>query len=103
MIAGCDGFHGVSRPTIPASARKQFEKVYPFGWLGILSDTPPVSDELIYSRSERGFALASMRNPMLSRYYVQVPVSDRVEDWPDDGLLGRVQGADADARWRRGW
>ena len=83
VIAGCDGFHGVSRATIPTRARREFEKVYPFGWLGILSETPPVSEELIYSRSERGFALASMRNPMLSRYYVQVPLSDRVEDWPD--------------------
>ncbi|QYZ68282.1 4-hydroxybenzoate 3-monooxygenase [Neotabrizicola shimadae] len=86
VIAGCDGFHGVSRPTIPAEVRKTFEKVYPFGWLGILSRTPPVSDELIYARSERGFALASMRNPMLSRYYVQVPLTDQVEDWSDDAF-----------------
>ena len=86
VIAGCDGFHGVSRPTIPAEVRQTFEKVYPFGWLGILSRTPPVSDELIYARSERGFALASMRNPMLSRYYVQVPLTDQVEDWSDDAF-----------------
>lgn len=86
VIAGCDGFHGVSRPTIPAEVRKSFEKVYPFGWLGILSRTPPVAEELIYARSARGFALASMRNAMLSRYYVQVPLTDRVEDWSDEAF-----------------
>jgi p-hydroxybenzoate 3-monooxygenase len=83
VIAGCDGFHGISRQTIPLGIRTEFEKVYPFGWLGILSRTPPVSDELIYARHERGFALASMRNAKLSRYYVQVPLTDRVEDWSD--------------------
>lgn len=85
-IAGCDGFHGVSRPTIPADVRREYEKVYPFGWLGLLSRTPPMAEELIYARSERGFALASMRNPMLSRYYIQVPLSDRVEDWSDEAF-----------------
>jgi p-hydroxybenzoate 3-monooxygenase len=85
-VAGCDGFHGVSRPTIPASIRRDFEKVYPFGWLGVLSETPPVNHELIYANHERGFALASMRNPMLSRYYIQVPLSDRVEDWSDEAF-----------------
>lgn len=83
-IAGCDGFHGASRPTIPATVRKEFEKVYPFGWLGILSETPPVNHELIYANHERGFALCSMRNQTLSRYYVQVPLSDKVEDWSDE-------------------
>ena len=83
-VAGCDGFHGVSRSTIPADRRQEFERIYPFGWLGILSKTPPVNDELIYSNSPRGFALASMRNEHLVRYYVQVPLSDRVEDWSDD-------------------
>ncbi|WP_428929390.1 4-hydroxybenzoate 3-monooxygenase [Marinibacterium sp. SX1] len=83
-VAGCDGFHGVSRKTIPEDRRRAFERVYPFGWLGILSETPPVHDELIYSNSPRGFALASMRSEMLVRYYVQVPLSDRVEDWSDD-------------------
>ncbi|MDF3853079.1 4-hydroxybenzoate 3-monooxygenase [Paracoccus sp. P2] len=83
-VAGCDGFHGVSRRTIPEDRRRQFERVYPFGWLGILSRTPPVADELIYANSPHGFALASMRNHNLVRYYVQVPLSDRVEDWPDD-------------------
>ncbi len=82
-VAGCDGFHGVSRRTIPEAKRREFERVYPFGWLGILSETPPVSDELIYSNTRHGFALASMRNSNLVRYYVQVPLSDKVEDWPD--------------------
>ena len=84
FVAGCDGFHGVSRQTIPAKSRKEFERVYPFGWLGILSETPPMDSELIYSNADRGFALASMRNPQLSRYYVQVPLSDTVDDWSDD-------------------
>ena len=82
-VAGCDGFHGVSRKTIPEEKRREFERVYPFGWLGILSETPPVHDELIYSNSKHGFALASMRNENLVRYYVQVPLSDKVEDWSD--------------------
>lgn len=85
-IAGCDGFHGVSRPSIPADVRREFEKVYPFGWLGVLSQTPPVHEELIYANHSRGFALASMRNPMLSRYYLQVPLTDRVEDWSDEAF-----------------
>jgi p-hydroxybenzoate 3-monooxygenase len=83
-IAGCDGFHGVSRKTIPAEKRLEFERVYPFGWLGMLSDTPPVSDELIYCKTERGFALASMRSSERSRYYLQVPLTDNVEDWSDE-------------------
>jgi p-hydroxybenzoate 3-monooxygenase len=86
FIAGCDGFHGVSRQTMPAEVRREYEKVYPFGWLGILSRTPPVEDELIYAAHDRGFALASMRNPMLSRYYVQVPLTDTVEQWSDDAF-----------------
>lgn len=84
FIAGCDGFHGVSRPTIPAERRREFEKVYPFGWLGILSRTPPVPQHMVYVASESGFALCSMRNAMLSRHYVQVPLTDRVEDWSDE-------------------
>ncbi len=83
-VAGCDGFHGVSRQTIPEEKRREFERVYPFGWLGILSRTPPVHDELIYSNSPHGFALASMRNENLVRYYVQVPLTDKVEDWSDE-------------------
>ena len=86
FVAGCDGFHGVSRPTIPAHIRREYEKVYPFGWLGVLSRTPPVSDELIYAAHPRGFALASMRNAMLSRYYIQVPLTDTVEDWSDEAF-----------------
>ncbi|SMO46910.1 4-hydroxybenzoate 3-monooxygenase [Paracoccus laeviglucosivorans] len=82
-VAGCDGFHGVSRKTIPEAKRREFERVYPFGWLGILSQTPPVHDELIYANSPHGFALASMRNQALVRYYVQVPLTDRPEDWSD--------------------
>jgi p-hydroxybenzoate 3-monooxygenase len=84
FVAGCDGYHGVSRRSIPAAALRTYERVYPFGWLGVLSETPPVSDELIYANHERGFALCSMRSHSLSRYYVQCPVDERVEDWPDD-------------------
>lgn len=82
-IAGCDGFHGISRPSIPASVLKEFERVYPFGWLGVLADTPPVSEELIYASHERGFALCSMRSPTRTRYYVQVAAEENVEDWSD--------------------
>ena len=83
-VAGCDGFHGVSRKTIPDSVLRQYEKVYPFGWLGILSETPPVDDELIYANHERGFALCSMRNANLSRYYIQAPADDPLGKWSDD-------------------
>ncbi len=84
FVAGCDGFHGVCRQSAPAAAIRTFERVYPFGWLGVLSDTPPVSDELIYANHERGFALCSMRSRTRSRYYVQVPLDERIEDWPDE-------------------
>lgn len=83
-IAGCDGFHGVSRQSVPADQIQTFERVYPFGWLGILSRTPPVDHELIYANHERGFALCSQRNANLSRYYVQVSLDDKIEDWSDD-------------------
>jgi p-hydroxybenzoate 3-monooxygenase len=83
-IAGCDGFHGVTRQAIPAAQRRDFERLYPFGWLGVLSATPPVSHELIYARHERGFALCSMRNPMLSRYYIQCPADTDAAAWSDD-------------------
>lgn len=83
FIVGCDGFHGPSRRAIPASAGQVFERVYPFGWLGILADVPPCNHELIYANHERGFALASMRSPTRSRYYVDVPLTERIEDWPD--------------------
>ena len=82
-VAGCDGFHGVSRQTIPLDVRREYEKVYPFGWLGVLSETPPVNHELIYAASDRGFALCSMRNENLSRYYIQCSLSDKPEDWTD--------------------
>jgi p-hydroxybenzoate 3-monooxygenase len=83
-IAGCDGFHGVSRQAIPADALTLFERVYPFGWLGVLADTPPVSEELIYARHPRGFALCSMRSRTRTRYYLQVGAEERVEDWSDE-------------------
>lgn len=99
-IAGCDGFHGVSRQAIPLTVRKEYEKVYPFGWLGILSETPPVNEELIYAASERGFALCSMRNENLSRYYIQCSLSDKPEDWTDEAfwqeLKRRIPKAHAD-------
>jgi p-hydroxybenzoate 3-monooxygenase len=83
FVAGCDGYHGVCRRSIPAAAVQSFERVYPFGWLGILADVPPVDHELIYSNHERGFALCSMRSPTRSRYYVQCTVEDKLEAWPD--------------------
>jgi p-hydroxybenzoate 3-monooxygenase len=84
FIAGCDGSHGVSRASVKPSAIQTYERIYPFGWLGILSDTPPVSHELIYSNHARGFALCTMRSTQRSRYYVQCPLDDRIEQWPDD-------------------
>jgi len=83
FVAGCDGFHGVSRQAIPLTVRREYEKIYPFGWLGVLSETPPVHDELIYANSERGFALCSMRNEQLSRYYIQCSLSETPDDWTD--------------------
>ncbi|MDH2601377.1 4-hydroxybenzoate 3-monooxygenase [Acinetobacter baumannii] len=84
FIGGCDGYHGVCRASVPEDKIKTFEKVYPFGWLGVLADVPPVADELIYVQSERGFALCSMRSETRSRYYLQVPLTDHVEDWSDE-------------------
>ena len=86
FIAGCDGFHGVCRASVPRGAIQEFEKVYPFGWLGLLSDTPPVHHELIYANTERGFALCSQRSHTRSRYYLQVPLTDKVEQWSDDAF-----------------
>ena len=83
-IAGCDGFHGICRASVPARAITTFERVYPFGWLGVLVDEPPVADELIYAHHERGFALCSMRSASRSRYYVQVPSDEKAENWSDD-------------------
>jgi p-hydroxybenzoate 3-monooxygenase len=84
FVAGCDGTHGTSSSYIPAELVKTYENVYPFGWLGILSETPPINDELIYANHPRGFALCSMRNPLLSRYYIQCPLDTDLEAWPDD-------------------
>ena len=84
FIAGCDGFHGISRASVKPSAIETFERIYPFGWLGILSYTPPVSHELIYSNHARGFALCTMRSMRRSRYYVQCPLDDQIDQWPDD-------------------
>ena len=86
FIAGCDGFHGVCRASVPSKSIQEFEKVYPFGWLGVLSDTPPVHEELIYVNSNRGFALCSQRSTTRSRYYLQVPLTDKVEQWSDDAF-----------------
>lgn len=88
FIVGCDGFHGPSRKAIPANIAQEFERVYPFGWLGILADVPPCNHELIYTNHERGFALASMRSPTRSRYYVDVPVDEDVGEWSDRQALG---------------
>lgn len=91
FIAGCDGFHGVCRASAPRSAIKEFEKVYPFGWLGVLSDTPPVHEELIYVNSPRGFALCSQRSATRSRYYLQVPLTDKVEQWSDQAFWDELK------------
>jgi p-hydroxybenzoate 3-monooxygenase len=91
FIAGCDGFHGPSRRAIPESVGRNYERVYPFGWLGILADVPPCNEELIYANHARGFALASMRSPSRSRYYIQVPIDEQLEDWPDDRLWDELE------------
>ncbi len=91
-IAGCDGYHGVSRASVPPSALTTFERVYPFGWLGILVDKPPVAHELIYAHHARGFALCSQRSPTRSRYYVQVPTDEKVEAWSDDRFWDELRG-----------
>ena len=87
VIAGCDGYHGVCRRSIPENAITSFERVYPFGWLGLLVDRPPAAPELIYAHHERGFALCSMRSPERSRYYIQVPQEERVEAWSDEAFF----------------
>ncbi|WCR11189.1 4-hydroxybenzoate 3-monooxygenase [Paracoccus stylophorae] len=91
FVAGCDGFHGISRQTIPLNVRREYEKTYPFGWLGVLSRTPPVHDELIYANSDRGFALCSMRNENLSRYYIQCALSDHPDDWTDAAFWSELK------------
>ncbi len=95
FVAGCDGFHGVCRAALPDGVAQVFERVYPFGWLGVLADVPPCSPELIYSNHARGFALASMRSATRSRYYIQCGLDERVEDWPDARFWD-------EARWRLG-
>jgi p-hydroxybenzoate 3-monooxygenase len=105
FIAGCDGFHGPSRQAIPASVGKEYEREYPFGWLGILADVPPCNHELIYANHERGFALASMRSETRSRYYVDVPLTDKIEDWPDERVWDELAirlGPEAAAHMVRG-
>jgi len=105
FIAGCDGFHGVSRPALPASVLRTYERVYPFGWLGILADVPPCDHELIYSNHERGFALASMRSATRSRYYIQAPLDTDLADWPDDRIWDELAlrlGPEAAANMTRG-
>ena len=89
-IAGCDGFHGIARASIPADRLITHERVYPFGWLGVLADVPPACHEVIYAAPARGFALASMRSPTRSRYYIQVGLDERIEDWPDDRFWGEL-------------
>ena len=91
FIIGADGFHGVSRKSIPSDKITEYERTYPFGWLGVLSRTKPVSPELIYASHARGFALCSLRSQVLSRYYIQVPLSDRVEDWSDDAFWAELR------------
>ena len=105
FLGGCDGFHGPSRKAIPASVATAYEKVYPFGWLGILADVPPCNHELIYANHERGFALASMRSETRSRYYVQVALDEKVEDWSDERLWDELAirlGPEAAAQMVRG-
>lgn len=105
FIVGCDGFHGPSRRAIPAAVGQEFEREYPFGWLGILADVPPCNHELIYANHERGFALASMRSETRSRYYVDVPLTEKLEDWPDDRVwdeLATRLGPEAAAHITRG-
>ncbi|MBC7985880.1 MAG: 4-hydroxybenzoate 3-monooxygenase [Sphingomonadaceae bacterium] len=105
LIAGCDGYHGPSRRAIPASAAREYERAWPFGWLGILADVPPCHHELIYSNHERGFALASMRSPTRSRYYIQVPLDEKIDDWPDERLWDELAlrlGPEAAANMTRG-
>ncbi|HET7365623.1 MAG TPA: 4-hydroxybenzoate 3-monooxygenase [Burkholderiales bacterium] len=97
FIAGCDGFHGVSRSSFPPGVLREYEKIYPFGWLGVLAPVPPLP-EIAYCHSPRGFALASQRNPTLSRYYIQVPLDTRIEDWPDERFWQEIK-----ARFPRSW
>ncbi|MEM1160695.1 MAG: 4-hydroxybenzoate 3-monooxygenase [Pseudomonadota bacterium] len=101
FVAGCDGYYGITRQTFPADVLKTFDRVYPFGWLGVLTDRPPIGDELIYGNTDRGFFLCSMRSATRSRYYVQAPVDDDIADWSDDRFweeLGTRLGPDTAAK-----
>lgn len=91
FIAGCDGYHGVSRKSVPEAAIRTYEKIYPFGWLGILADVPPLNQELIYANHPRGFALCSMRSQTRSRYYIQCALNERIEDWSDDRFYDELR------------
>lgn len=105
FICGCDGYHGPSRQAVPKSVAREYERVYPFGWLGILADVPPCHHELIYANHERGFALASMRSKTRSRYYIDVPLTEKIEDWPDERLWDELAirlGPEAAANITRG-
>jgi p-hydroxybenzoate 3-monooxygenase len=100
LIAGCDGFHGICRPSIPAGALTEHEFVYPFSWLGILAEAAPATEELIYAWNERGFALYSMRSPRISRLYLQVAAEEQIEDWPDGRIWAELQLRLASEGWR---
>ena len=91
FVAGCDGFHGVARKSVPTDRHRNYERTYPIGWLGILSDVPPVNEELIYANHDRGFALCSMRSHTLSRYYIQCDINDQVENWSDDAFWDELR------------
>jgi p-hydroxybenzoate 3-monooxygenase len=100
VIAGCDGFHGVCRPSIPAGVLREYSREYPFGWLGILAEVAPSSDELVYNHNERGFALLSLRSPQLSRYYVQVRPDEPIDEWPDERIWEELQARTRLDGWR---
>jgi p-hydroxybenzoate 3-monooxygenase len=100
VIAGCDGFHGICRPSIPAGVLAEFSREYPFGWLGILAEVAPSNDELVYVHHERGFALLSLRSPTLSRLYLQCAPDEDLDQWPDDRIWGELQARVALADWR---
>src|SRR5262249_7857866 len=100
FIAGCDGFHGICRPSIPDGVLTSYEVEYPFGWLGMLAEAAPATDELIYAWHERGFALYSMRSSQISRLYIQVPLDEQLENWPDERVWEELQARLATAGWR---
>jgi len=100
FLAGCDGFHGVCRPSIPAGVLREYERIYPFGWLGILAEAPPSSEEIVYARHDRGFALLSMRSPELSRLYVQCRPDEDISEWPDGRIWEELQTRLAVPGWK---